>query len=89
MVANAGRGLGAVKDADLSQFEDVWKINVSGTLFLIQEAAQNLVKQQKESWPERAADIVITGSTVGRLISPFSSFYGATKFAVHALAEGL
>ncbi|MEO0484127.1 MAG: SDR family NAD(P)-dependent oxidoreductase, partial [Planctomycetota bacterium] len=32
-------------------------------------------------------DIVLLGSTVGRHISPFSSMYGSTKFAVHSLAE--
>ena len=40
-------------------------------------------------YPRSAADIVIVGSVVGRNISPFSAVYGATKFAVHALAEGL
>ena len=35
------------------------------------------------------ADIVLIGSVVGRNISPFSAVYGSTKFAVHALAEGL
>ena len=32
-------------------------------------------------------DIVVLGSTVGRHISPFSSMYGSTKFAVNSLAE--
>ena len=44
---------------------------------------------QQLNFPKRAADIVIVGSVVGRHISPFSAVYGATKFAVHALAEGL
>jgi len=90
VVANAGRGLGgSVKDADLNQFEDVLKINVSGALALIQKAAQKMVDIQQNAYPKSAADIVIIGSTVGRHISPFSAVYGATKFAVHALAEGL
>ena len=90
VVANAGRGLGgSVKDADLTQFEDVLKINVSGALALIQKAAQRMVDIQQNAYPKSAADIVIIGSTVGRHISPFSAVYGATKFAVHALAEGL
>jgi NADP-dependent 3-hydroxy acid dehydrogenase YdfG len=90
VVANAGRGLGgSVKDADLTQFEDVFKINVSGALALIQKAAQKMVDIQQNAFPKSAADIVIVGSTVGRQISPFSAVYGATKFAVHALAEGL
>lgn len=90
VIANAGRGLGgSVKDVEPEQFENILKINVTGVLFLIQKAAQKLVKQQEGTYPESAADIVIIGSTVGRHISPFSSAYGATKFAVHALAEGL
>ncbi len=90
VVANAGRGLGgSVTDTDLSQFEDLLKINVTGTLALIQKAARRMVKAQQNSYPESAADIVIIGSVVGRHISPFSAAYGASKFAVHALAEAL
>jgi len=44
---------------------------------------------QQNVFPRSAADIVIVGSVVGRHISPFNAVYGATKFAVHALAEGL
>ena len=90
VVANAGRGLGgSVKDADLSEFEKILKLNVTGTLALLQKAAQEMVGKQQTNYPKQAADIVIIGSVVGRNISPFSAVYGATKFAVHALAEGL
>ena len=90
VVANAGRGLvGSVKDADLSQFEDVLKINVIAVLALLQKAAQNMVHTQENKYPKSPSDIVIIGSVVGRHISPFSAVYGASKFAVHALAEGL
>lgn len=90
VVANAGRGLGgSVKDADLSRFEEILKLNVTGVLALLQMAAQHMVAEQATQYPKRAADIVILGSVVGRHISPFSAVYGATKFAVHALAEGL
>ncbi len=90
VVANAGRGLGgSVKDADLSKFEEILKLNVTGTLDLLQKAARNMADGQQLNFPKRAADIVIVGSVVGRHISPFSAVYGATKFAVHALAEGL
>ena len=90
VVANAGRGLGgSVRDADLSQFEALLKINVTGTLALLQKAAGKMVDAQQDTYPETAADIVIIGSVVGRHISPFSTAYGASKFAVHALAEGL
>lgn len=90
VVANAGRGLGgSVKNADLSRFEEILKLNVTATLALLQKAAQRMVGQQQTRYPTQAADIVIIGSVVGRHISPFSAVYGATKFAVHALAEGL
>jgi NADP-dependent 3-hydroxy acid dehydrogenase YdfG len=90
VVANAGVGLGgSVKDADLSRFEYLLKINVTATLALLQQAARKMVANQQNVYPKSAADIVILGSVVGRHISPFSAVYGATKFAVHALAEGL
>ncbi|HEO66333.1 MAG TPA: SDR family oxidoreductase [Spirochaetes bacterium] len=90
VVANAGRGLGgSVKDADLAEFEDLLKINVTGTLALLQKAAQKMVDAQQNVYPDLAADIVIVGSVVGRHISPFSAVYGASKFAVHGLAEAL
>ncbi|MBW2643050.1 MAG: SDR family oxidoreductase, partial [Deltaproteobacteria bacterium] len=90
VVANAGRGLGgSVKDVDLSQFEDVLRINVSAALALLQKAAQKMVDAQQNIYPKSASDIVIIGSVVGRHISPFSAVYGASKFAVHGLAEGL
>ncbi len=90
VVANAGRGLGGtVKDADLTQVENLIKINVTGTLALLQKAAQKIVDSQQNVYPKSAADIVIIGSLVGRHISPISTVYGASKSAVHALAEGL
>jgi NADP-dependent 3-hydroxy acid dehydrogenase YdfG len=89
VVANAGRGLGgSVKDADLAEFEAVLKTNVTGALTLLQMSAQKMVLAQQD-YPRAAADIVIIGSVVGRHVSPFSAVYGASKFAVHSLAEGL
>lgn len=90
VVVNAGRGLGgSVKDADLSEFREVLKINVTGALALLQKAARKMLDARRNVRLESAADIVIIGSVVGRHISPYSAVYGASKFAVHALAEGL
>jgi NADP-dependent 3-hydroxy acid dehydrogenase YdfG len=90
VVANAGRGLGgSVKDADISQFYDVIKVNVIGALALMQKAAKRMVELQKNRYPKSAADIIVIGSVAGRNISPFSAVYGSTKFAVGSLAEGL
>ena len=48
----------------------------------MRRAGQYMVRQKK-------GDIVVIGSVVGRNISPFSGYYGSSKFAVGALAEGL
>ena len=90
VVANAGRGLGgSVMESDIAEFEKILQINVTSTLELLQKSARLLVASQAEHYPITPADIIIIGSVVGRNISPFSAVYGATKFAVHALAEGL
>lgn len=90
VVVNAGRGLGGpVTGADLEQFDDVLRINVSGALALMKAAGQRLVEAQENGFPESAADIVVIGSVVGRNISPFSAVYGASKAAVHSLTEAL
>ncbi len=90
VVANAGRGLGgSVRNADLSRFEEILRLNVQGVLALMQQAAQRMVAAQERGYPTTAADIVVLGSVVGRNVSPFSAVYGSTKFAVHSLAEGL
>ncbi len=90
VVANAGRGLGgSVTNVDLQEFEELLRINVSGALALLQKAAQLMAEAQQGRFPKAAVDIVIIGSVVGRHISPFSAVYGASKYAVHALAEGL
>ena len=50
VVANAGRGLGgSVKDADLSQFEEMLKLNVTGALALLQKAARNMTDGRQSS----------------------------------------
>ncbi|EXJ14412.1 SDR family oxidoreductase [Imhoffiella purpurea] len=90
VVVNAGRGLGgAVTAADADEFEAVMRINLGGALRLMQAAARGMVAAQEKDYPSKAADIVVIGSVVGRHVSPFSAVYGSTKFAVHALAEGL
>lgn len=90
VVVNAGRGLGGpVTGADLEQFDDVLRINVSGALALMKAAGQRLVDAQENGFPDSAADIVVIGSVVGRNISPFSAVYGASKAAVHSLTEAM
>lgn len=83
VVVNAGRGLaGGILDSDESQWQDVYQVNVFGAAHLMRQAARYMVER-------RSGDIVVVGSVVGRHISPFSGFYGSSKFAVGAIAEGL
>ena len=83
VVVNAGRGLaGGTLSSDNYQWEDVYHTNVLGAAYLMRLAAKYFVERKK-------GDIVAVGSVVGRHISPFSAFYGSSKFAIGAIAEGL
>ncbi|MEO1583540.1 MAG: SDR family oxidoreductase [Planctomycetota bacterium] len=104
IVANAGRGLrGSVYDSNTDEWEEMLRINVLGASRLMRAAARRLVEAWPDAgtdefeakWKQAvesggpARDIVVLGSTVGRHISPFSSMYGSSKFAVNSLAEAL
>jgi len=90
VVVNAGRGLGgSVKDASLSEFEEMLSVNLTGALRLMQKAAREFTRPELLTFPAQAKDIVVIGSVVGRSVSPFSAVYGSSKFAIHSLAEGL
>ena len=83
VVVNAGRGLaGGTLSSDNSQWEEVYHTNVLGAAYLMRCTAGYFIERKK-------GDIVAVGSVVGRNISPFSAFYGSSKFAVNAIAEGL
>ncbi|MDX2131310.1 MAG: SDR family NAD(P)-dependent oxidoreductase [Planctomycetota bacterium] len=94
VIVNAGRGLnGSVVTSDPAQWEELLRTNILGAGRLIRAAAQRMLREIGErSGPgvlDRPRDIVVIGSVVGRHVSPFSSMYGGTKFAVHAMAEGV
>ena len=83
VVANAGRGLaGGLLGSEEAQWQELYQTNVLGTAHLLRRAGLHLAQQ-------KSGDIVVIGSVVGRHISPFSGFYGSSKFAVGALAEAL
>ncbi len=83
VVVNAGRGLaGGVLGSDTAAWEELYRTNVLGAAHLLRKAGRHMVEQ-------KAGDLVVLGSVVGKNISPYSAFYGSTKFAVTALAEGL
>ncbi|MFO0831083.1 MAG: SDR family oxidoreductase [Phycisphaerales bacterium] len=90
VVVNAGRGLaGSVTTSDVAQWEEMVRTNVLGAALLIRAAANRMLAEMERAGDSLkvARDIVVLGSTVGRHISPFSSMYGGTKFAVNSMAE--
>ena len=83
VVVNAGRGLaGGVLTSDETQWQELYQTNVLGTAHLLRRAGRYLAERKR-------GDIVVVSSVVGRNISPFSGFYGSSKFAVSAMAEAL
>jgi len=83
VIANAGHGLaGGILSSDESRWEELYHINVLGAAYLMRRVGQYMAQQKR-------GDIVAIGSVVGRNISPFSGFYGSSKFAVAAIAEAL
>lgn len=83
VIVNAGRGLaGGLLGSDDSQWQEVYRVNVLGASRLMRKAARYMVER-------KSGDIVALGSVAGRNISPFSGFYGSSKFAVAGLTEAL
>jgi NADP-dependent 3-hydroxy acid dehydrogenase YdfG len=90
VVANAGRGLGgSVATGDTARLAALFELNVLGALALMRAASNRMVPRQEADYPQKAQDIVVLGSVVGRHVSPFSALYGASKFAIHSLTEAL
>ncbi len=82
-VVNAGRGLaGGILSSDESGWQELYQINVLGAAHLMRRIGQYMAQR-------KSGDIVAIGSVVGRNISPFSGFYGSSKFAIAAIAEAL
>jgi NADP-dependent 3-hydroxy acid dehydrogenase YdfG len=73
---------GGILDSNEAQWQELYQTNVLGAAHLMRRAGNYLVQRN-------CGDIVAVGSVVGRNISPFSGFYGSSKFAVGALAEAL
>jgi len=92
VIANAGRGLrGSPLDSDEAEWEDVLQINTLAAARLMRATIARMVAEvgEYQGPPQAPRDVVVLGSTVGRNLSPFSSFYGAAKAAVHMMAEAM
>ncbi len=92
VLVNAGRGLaGSPLTSDEGEWERMYTLNVVGASRLIRAAGQRMRDDAERSkdYPKRARDILVLGSSVGKNISPFSSMYGGSKFAIGAIAEAV
>lgn len=92
VLVNAGRGLaGSPLTSDESEWERMYNLNVVGASRLIRAAGRRMKDdaQRSQDYPKTARDLLVIGSSVGKNISPFSSMYGGTKFAIGAIAEAV
>ncbi len=73
LFANAGRGLGhAFLDQKLEDWRRVVDTNITGTIYLIQKIAADMVRR-------RDGRILITGSIAGLMPGTFQAVYNGTK----------
>ncbi|MBL0922502.1 MAG: SDR family oxidoreductase [Phycisphaerales bacterium] len=101
VVVNAGRGLrGSPLSSERAEWEEMIRINFLGAAALMRAAAERMLADldaeesrragaDRPAWLSRSRDIVVISSNVGKHVSPFSSMYGSSKFAITAVAEGL
>ncbi len=83
VVVNAGRGLaGGLLSSDRNQWEAMYQVNVMGAAHLMRKAGEIFLQRGR-------GDIVVLGSVAGHHISPFSGFYGSSKWALAAAAEAM
>ncbi|MBI2080507.1 MAG: SDR family oxidoreductase [candidate division NC10 bacterium] len=83
MVANAGIGYFApVEETPLDVAEDLWRVNVLGTLHAIRAALPVMRRQG-------AGHLIVVSSVAGKRGAPGSGVYAATKFAQVGLCEAL
>lgn len=79
LFANAGLGnmapLGSITG---EQFDEVFSVNVKGTLFTVQKALPLL---------KAGSSIILTGSTTGSMGTPAFSIYSASKAAIRNFAR--
>lgn len=89
LVNNAGLMLlGPVHDADVSEWERMLAVNVTGLLYVTNAALPHLVDAAGDD-VRRVADIVNISSTAGRKASPGYAVYNLTKFGLNGFTDAL
>ena len=84
LVNNAGLGLGLGKlhESDVAWWEQMIDTNVKGLLYITRAVLPGMVERNE-------GHIINTGSVAGHWAYPKGNVYGATKFAVNALSQGM
>ena len=83
LVNNAGLGLRApVAEGSLENIRYVFEVNLFGAIHCIQAVAPHMKER-------RQGTIVNVSSVVGRLATPYSGAYSATKAALNALTDSM
>ncbi len=83
LCANAGRGLGhAFLDQDWNEIKRVIDTNITGTCYLLQKFARDMVQQHK-------GRILITGSIAGFVPGTYQAVYNGTKAFVDSFSYAL
>lgn len=85
VVANAGvwpAEARAIADLSHAQWDETWRVNVSGVYYLCQAAAKIFL-------PQRRGNVVIVSSTAGQRGEAFHADYAASKGAVISLTKSL
>jgi len=83
LFANAGHGLGrGFLDQDVSEWRHVVDTNITGTIYLIQRVAREMVARNQ-------GRILITGSVAGHISGAFQAVYNGTKAFIDSFADAL
>jgi NAD(P)-dependent dehydrogenase (short-subunit alcohol dehydrogenase family) len=83
LVNNAGQGLNApIAEGSLENIRYVFEVNLFGTIRCIQAVTPHMKER-------RRGVIVNVSSVVGRLASPYSGAYSATKAGLNALTDSV
>lgn len=92
MLANAGYGfLAKIHETSEQQFDEIVAVNVKGTLYAMQAAAETMLKQKATGTPARVArgHIIAVSSGAARRGLPLYGVYSMTKAAQLSLAEAM
>lgn len=84
LVNNAGlsRGLAPLHEGSVDDWEEMIETNVKGLLYLTRAVVPGMVRRGR-------GHVINIGSIAGHEVYPRGNVYCATKFAVHAISEGL